>query len=96
MLYKREVKVVPVYAMKAVDGDDWSTSRLGRFTRDKEPCTQFNRRGYFGPRAGLDTVEKSLLVCRIVEPLPYSLWRIPCSSCAHFAIVLLHGTRSLQ
>jgi len=42
----------------ALDGGEWSASRLGRLTpREKDPGTYWIG-GWVGPRAGLDTVVK--------------------------------------
>jgi len=47
-----EVKL-HAFLISAIDGDEWSASRLGRFT----PSTHWIR-GWVGPIAGLDAVVK--------------------------------------
>jgi hypothetical protein len=46
----------------AIDGD-WSTSRPGRFTPEKDPQYPLNRRLFGGPRAGVDVLEKIKVFC---------------------------------
>jgi hypothetical protein len=46
------------FLTSALDGGEWSASRLGRFTPgDTAPNTHFIG-GWMGPRAGLDLMEK--------------------------------------
>jgi hypothetical protein len=49
--------IVPPFLTSALDGGEWSTSRPGRFT----PGTHWIE-GWLGPRAGLDTMEKRLIL----------------------------------
>jgi hypothetical protein len=57
----------------ALDGGEWSASRLGRFTsRDRVPGTH-STGGWVGPRASLDAVAKRKISsrCRESNPDPY-------------------------
>jgi hypothetical protein len=50
--------IAPSFLISGLDGGEWSTSRLGRFTpRERAPSTHWIR-GWVGPIVGLDAVEK--------------------------------------
>jgi hypothetical protein len=56
--------VAPPFFTSALDGGEWSASRPGRYTHWI--------RGWVGPRAGLDDVEKRILSCPCRESNPGS------------------------
>jgi hypothetical protein len=52
--------IAPPFLTSALDGGDWSASRLGRFTRGVHRIG-----GLVGPRTSLNAVEKrNILACR--------------------------------
>jgi hypothetical protein len=56
---------IHIFLTSALVGGEWSASRLGRFTHGERDPSNHWIRGWVGPRAGLDDVEK-----RKVLPLP--------------------------
>jgi hypothetical protein len=66
--------------ISALDGGEWSASRLGRFTpRERAPGTRWIG-GWVGPRAVLDAVAKRKIPApagnRTLEPRSFSLYTI--------------------
>jgi hypothetical protein len=60
--------IVPLFLTSALEGGEWRASRPDRFTLGTHWI-----RGWVGPRAGLDTVEKKTpLSLPGIEPLPSS------------------------
>jgi hypothetical protein len=61
------------FLTSALDGDEWSASRLSRFTsRERAPSTHCTG-GWVGPRVVLDAVvERELLLLPATEPRPSS------------------------
>jgi hypothetical protein len=89
-----KAKVVPLHTMQAyrgssvwldsflttvLDGGEWLTSRPGHFNRGGKK--KHFVRGWVGPRASLDGLEKTLLSLlgfepRTVQPVAMSLYRL--------------------
>jgi hypothetical protein len=65
--------IAPIILTSAVDGEEWSASRPGRFTfGETAPSTHWIE-GRVGPRAGLDAMEKrKILTLPGIEPRPSS------------------------
>ena len=78
----RRVEVqLHLFKTSTLDGGEWSTSRCGYFTPQREPQYPSNRR-MFGPQLGSVLFgEKNLLALRglepgIIQPVVYSLYRL--------------------
>jgi hypothetical protein len=85
-LYQIKCTVLPVRAVKTYGGrrrkyplilnlDEWSKSRLGRFTSGEEPWHPLNRR-WMGPRANIDVLPLSRFEARTVQPVLQSLYQL--------------------
>jgi hypothetical protein len=65
-----EVEIAPPFLTLALDGGEWSASRLYRFNSgERAPGTHWKRR-WLGPRAGLDDVEYENLLCYLLKNFP--------------------------
>jgi hypothetical protein len=62
--------IAPPFLTSALDGSEWSASRLYRFTSGEKSCDIHCIGGWVDLRSGLDAVEKSLLPLLIINPDP--------------------------
>jgi len=96
------------FITSVIDGGFWSTSRPGRSISRKVPGTD-RTIGWFVPRAGVETLEKSSAPCRVrtSDPLYHSLvavlthsqfstWRLrSLLGCSHIVLSCFNTSTSL-